>query len=185
MGDKNNLPKPEELLYAPVLQMLKKVFDARYVDESVMYPLQRAIEIKNPRLEITAHGNMSDELQSHFDYFMFKKLFAEKLHPDIMGYVTKKKTGTEFITVEIKHDDLTLKDLMQAKLYEAVFNSKHSFLFSPTGMSVQKLEVVLQHDEALRGNVIIGKCGEDGHMFRISPKLTDKTPKYFQDLCRY
>ena len=127
---------------------------------------------------------MSEKLQNLFDYHMFKKLSAEKLHPDIMGYVTKKKTGTEFITVEIKKDDLTLKNLMQAKLYETFFQSKHTFLFSPTGMSPEKLEVVLQHDEALRGKVIIGKCGEDGRMFRINPKLTDKTPKYFQDLCR-
>jgi 4-aminobutyrate aminotransferase-like enzyme len=52
-------------------------------------------------------------------------------------------------------------------------------------MSVEKIEVVLQHDEALRGNVIIGKCGEDGRMFRISPKLTDRTPEYFRGLCRF
>ena len=37
----------------------------------------------------------------------------------------------------------------------------------------------MQHDEFIRGNVIIGKCGENGENFLIDPKLKNKIPKEF------
>lgn len=179
------MPNKEELLYKPVLNTLKNVFDRYYVEKPVNYPYQHVPELKNPHLEITAQGKFSEQLKNYFDYFMFKKLYAEKLHPDIMGFVKKKNSSKpEMITVEVKGRELKLKDVMQAKLYESIFDSKYSFLLSPTGISGEKIEVILRYDKALRGNVIIGKCGEDGKMLRINPKLVDKIPKAFRDLCR-
>jgi hypothetical protein len=188
--------KKEEQLYLPVLDTLKQVFDRFYVAECQMYDSSSGLQripssfIRNPHLEITAHGEFSEELKLRkFNYYMFEKLQAEQLHPDIMGYVVKnpsdKKTSPpETITVEVKYHALTIRDVMQAKLYEAIFDSKHTFLLSPTGMTGEKMEVVLKHDEFLRGHVMIGKCGEDGNTLRLDPRLADKIPKEFSKLCR-
>ena len=182
----------ESRLYEPILENIRNVFDAFYVAESVNHPLQRVPTtwLKNPYLEITANGSFSEKLKLHtFNYYMFEKLFAEGLHPDIMGYVSKKVTAKkssepEIITIEVKAHALKLRDVMQAKLYESIFGSKHTFLLSPTGMTGEKMEVLLKHQETLRGNVIIGKCGEDGKMLRFDPRLADKMPQCFRRLCR-
>ncbi len=81
--------------------------------------------ITNPHLEITAQGNFSELLKTHFDITMFGKLYGEELHPDIMGYVKKKSAKPELITAEVKLDDLKIRDVMQATLYEVFFQSKH------------------------------------------------------------
>lgn len=191
--------KLEEKLYAPIVETLKAIYDYWYLDKSQVYTgkpndkrrLQYNLTtaIKNPHLEITAHGEFSEDLKLHnFDYYMFKQLSAEELHPDIMGYFRKnsqkKASPIEVITVEVKHDDLKLRDLMQAKLYETFFNSEHTYLLSPTGMSGETMEVALKYEEVFRGNVIIGKCGGDGKDFRIDPRLANKIPKEFARFCR-
>jgi len=121
---------------------------------------------------------------------MFEQLFAEELQPDILGYVIKsngKKEVLETIAVEVKAHELKIRDLMQAKLYETIFGANHTFLLSPKGMSGEKMEVVLKHNDILRGNVLIGNCGDDGKSFWINPRLKDKLPKElknFQQFCR-
>jgi hypothetical protein len=89
----------EEKLYEPIVETLKSIYDYWYLERSQIYSgkpnddnrLQYNLittEIKNPHLEITAHGEFSEELElKKFDYYMFKQLFAEHLHPDILGYV--------------------------------------------------------------------------------------------------
>jgi hypothetical protein len=125
--------RKEEELYAPVLEALKGIFDRWYVEESYVYSregLQRAMEsgIKNPHLRITAHGEFSEELQRVFDYRLFAALYAERLKPDIMGFVRKKRLGEpEVITVEVKATALTIRDVLQAKMYSDIFKAKFSF----------------------------------------------------------
>jgi len=191
------LPKKrlEEKLYLPIVQTLKSVFDRWYVEESQVYD-KRGLQynlttsIRNPYLEVTANGEFSEELKLHkFNYYMFEQLHAEGLQPDILGYVVrkvsdKKSSPLETIAVEVKAHELTLRDLMQAKLYETVFDSKHTFLLSPTGMTGEKMEVVLKHNELLRSNVMIGKCGEDGKDLRLDPRLIEQVPKEFRRFCR-
>ena len=182
----------EPKLYFPLCQKLKEIFDTMYVEDS--YTIDRktgymrapAYGIKNPCLEITANGKVSDLLQSKFSYYLFKKLQAEKLHPDLMGFVKKKFSGKpEFITVEIKKGALRIRDILQAKLYEEIFNAKFSFAISPKGISPQKLVLILEHNKALRGKVIIAQCSEDGRSIWINPLLKDHIPKVFRGLCRF
>jgi hypothetical protein len=188
--DKLPNQRNEAELYSPIVETMKSVFDRWYLEESQVYTKQGlqynlTTAIKNPHLEVTAKGNFSEILKSHFDITMFGKLYGEELHPDIMGFVTKKKTGKpELITFEVKLDDLKIRDVMQARLYEVFFKSKLTFLLSPNGISREKIEAIMQHDEFLRGHVIIGKCGENGKDFRIDPKLKDKIPKEFLRFCR-
>ena len=189
----------EEKLYVPIVQNLKSIYDYWYLDRSQVYAgkpddnyrpqYNLTSAITNPHLEITAHGEFSEELKlKKFDYYMFEQLFAEHLQPDILGYVirntAKKPSSPETIAVEVKANSLLIRDLMQAKLYEAVFGAKHTFLLSPQGMSGEKIAVVLKHDDLLRGNVIIGKCGENGKDFRIDPRLVDYVPKEFRRFCK-
>jgi hypothetical protein len=189
----------EERLYAPIVENLKSIYNYWYLDKSQVYAgkpdddyrpqYNLTTAITNPHLEITAHGEFSEDLKlKRFDYYMFAQLFAEHLHPDILGYVIKnvaKRLGSfETIAVEVKAKYLLIRDLMQAKLYEAVFGAKHTFLLSPQGMTGEKIAVVLKHDDLLRGNVIIAKCGENGKDFRIDPRLVDYVPKEFRRFCK-
>ena len=137
--------KKESTLYFPICQELKVFFDQNYVsdpytiDRKTGYLKAPTNFIQNPRLEITANGKMSDLLQSNFSYFLFRKLQAERLHPDLMGFVKKKSSSNpEFITVEIKKGALRIRDILQAKLYEDIFNAKFSFAISPKGISTQQ-----------------------------------------------
>lgn len=182
---------PEEALYANVLQTVRTIFDQNYLDVSYTrspegYQKASIDWITNPCLEDTHLGNFSEEIKSHFDIVMFGKLYGADLRPDIMGHVIKKEGGKpELIIVEVKKGDITLLDVMQARLYELFFKSKFTFLLSPTGISREKMEAIMLHDNLLRGNVIIGKCGEDGKRFSIDPKLEDKLPKELKKFKRF
>ena len=186
-----NSPKKvrEEDLYYPIMEALKGIFDRWYLDESYVYTrdgLQRAMSsgIKNPHLIITAHGEFSDELQRVLDYRLFAALYAEKLKPDIMGFVRKKKSSEpEVITVEVKATALTIRDVLQAKMYSDIFNAKFAFIISPQGISIPKLRTIMEHDKALRGNVIIVKYHPKVTRFQIYQELKDSIPKELQRFC--
>ena len=118
-----------------MLEKLKEIFDRWYVKEPYAYRkiphtdycamAAPSSGITNPHLEITANGNFSEKLKAYFDITMFGKLYVEELHPDIMGFVRKKKSDKpDLITVEIKKNDLKIRDVMQARLYEIFFQSK-------------------------------------------------------------
>ncbi len=91
----------EERLYQPIVKKLKAIYDCWYLDASILYGGKPSgkygprtnlstVEIKNLHLEITADGEFSEELKlKKVNYYMFEKLFAEQLHPDILGYVIK------------------------------------------------------------------------------------------------
>ena len=187
-----NKKREESRLYFPLCQKLKEIFDVYYVADS--YTIDRKTgymkaptnSITNPLLEITANGEVSDKLQSKFTYGLFQNLQSEKLHPDLMGYVRKKPSSKpEFITVEIKKGALRIRDILQAKLYGDIFNSTFSFAISPKGISTQKLKTILEYDKALRGQVIIAQCSEDGRSIWINPLLKNHITKEFRGLCRF
>ena len=179
----------EKELYGNVIITMKGIFDLNYVDvpHSVINGLQNIPPewLKNPLLEDT-HADFSEEIKSHFDIIMFGKLYGADLRPDIMGHVVKKERGKpERIIVEVKKGDITLLDVMQARLYELFFKPKFIFLLSPTGISREKMTAILLHDNLLRGNVIIGSCGEDGKLFFVDPMLKDRLPKELKKLQRF
>ena len=191
--------KLEEKLYAPIVETLKSTYDYWYLDKSQVYAGKPddnyrpqhspTTAIRNPHLEITAYGKFSEELKlKKFDYYMFEQLFAEQLHPDILGYVmknpAKNPNSFETIAVEVKANSLLIRDLMQAKLYETIFSAEHTFLISPKGMTGEKITTVMKHDDLLRGKVIIVKCGENGKDFRIDPRLIDYVPKELRRFCK-
>ena len=137
-------------------------------------------------MEITAFGEMSEELQRVFDYPLFADLYGENLKPDIMGFVKKNdKSEPEVITVEVKADALKIRDVLQSKLYSDIFNAKFAFAISPKGIKIPKLQTILRHDEALRGNVLIVSYNpfEQFGKFRIYKELLHSVPKEFLWFC--
>jgi hypothetical protein len=182
----------EEKLYYPIMEALKGIFDRWYVEVSYAYTKEGYMRapssgITNPHLEITAHGEFSEKLQRVFDYRLFAALYAEKLKPDIMGFVRKKRSGDpEVITVEVKPTALTIRDVLQAKLYSDIFKAKFSFAISPKGISIPKLMTILEHDKELRGNVLIASYDpfDEYSRFRIYKELEPYVPKEFQRFCK-
>jgi hypothetical protein len=191
MSEKKPKLKEEEL-YFPILNMLKEMFDRFYVAESYVYArngLQKAPTsgITNPHLIITAHGDFSEELQRVFDTDLFAALYAEKLKPDIMGFVRKKESDKpEIITVEVKAGELKIRDVLQAKMYSDIFKATFAFIISPKGISIPKLRTIMKHDKELRGNVLIASYDpfDQWKPFRIYEELKPFVPKELQFFCR-
>ena len=182
----------EEKLYYPIWEKLREIFDQCYVEESYVYAKDGLMKapttgITNPHLEITAHGEFSEKLQRVFDYRLFADLYAEKLKPDIMGFVTKKRNGKpEVITVEVKPTALTIRDVLQAKMYSDIFKARFSFAISPKGISIPKLRTILEHNKELRGNVLIASYDPfaEFRMFRIYKELEPFVPKELKRFCK-
>ena len=166
------------------MEELKTIFDRHYVANPVNYPHQSVPYgwLKNPHLEITAYGDFSDKLKELFNYHLFRTLYAEKLKPDIMGFVKKKpQSKPAFITVEVKAGSITIRNVLQAKLYQHIFKAKFSFVISPKGISREKLSVILENNRYLRGDVIIAKYIPERHDFRIPKPLGKHIPKFLSD----
>ena len=182
----------EEKLYRPTLEVIRDIFDRWYIDEPYAYTKEGLMKapsdgITNPHLEITAHGEFSEKLQRVFDYRLFAALYAEKLKPDIMGFVTKKRSGKpEVMTVEVKAGALTIRDVLQAKLYSDIFKAEFAFAISPKGISIPKLMTILEHDKELRGNVLIASYDpfDEFKPFRIYKELEPIVPKELKWFCR-
>jgi hypothetical protein len=105
----------------------------RELYEWIRYKLEEMFKNKftNCHLEITSNGNFSEEIKSkvpdyHDIIFSFLK---KKNSPDLTGFVKEQYT-TEFITVEIKKDVITLEDVYQAKRYADLFRAKYGFLIT-------------------------------------------------------
>jgi len=178
----------EKQLYSNVIVTMKGIFDLNYLAQphTIINGHQNIPPdwVRNPCLEDT-HVDFSEEIKSHFDIVTFGKLYGADLRPDIMGYVVKKEGAKpELIIIEVKKDDITLLDVMQARLYELFFKSKFTFLLSPKGITREKMEAILLHDNLLRGGVLIGSCGDEGKNCWIDPKLKDKLPKELKKLER-
>ncbi len=140
--------------------------------------------ITNPHLEITANRTPSEVLQRVFDYRLFAALYAEDLRPDIMGFVCKKKSSNpEIMIIEVKKKSLKIKDVLQAKMYGAIFSAKFSFIISRSGISIPALKTILEHDSTLRGDVIIGQCSSEGQHVRFYPEMLEYVPKELRSLC--
>ena len=193
MSSKNSPKKvKEEDYYFPIMEVLKGIFDRWYVEVSYAYSKEGYMRapssgITNPHLEITAHGEFSEKLQRVFDYRLFADLYAEKLKPDIMGFVRKKPSSKpELITVEVKAKAFTIRDVLQAKMYSDIFKAKFSFAISPKGISIPKLRTILEHDKELRGNVLIVSYDpfNEFSRFRIYKELEPYVPKELQRFCK-
>ena len=102
-------------LYEPIRQYLLAQFKDKF---------------GNCFLEDTHTGIFSERIKneiSPYNEIIFS--FLKKERPDLTGYIKSEYT-TDFITVEVKSDSITLDDIYQAKKYADLFQAKYGFLIS-------------------------------------------------------
>jgi len=108
------MPKKEEPLYEPIRRALERVFSC----------------LGECHLEITADKRFSDKLKKQFSKDTLYIIRVEGFFPDLTGFV-KTQYGSELITVEIKPENITIKDIFQAKEQAEMFDAKYALLVSP------------------------------------------------------
>jgi len=88
-------------------------------------------KFNNCFLEITSDGKFPEDILSKVGeyYDIIFSFLKKKNSPDLTGFI-KTDNRTDFITVEIKNDTLTLEDVYQAKRYAELFQAKFGFLIS-------------------------------------------------------
>ncbi|KXH76887.1 MAG: hypothetical protein AM326_06335 [Candidatus Thorarchaeota archaeon SMTZ-45] len=184
------MPK-EDILYEPIRKNLATVLASYYIEKEKKPRFQSSpFEFEdNPRLEITANGKISETLKGEFNDYTFLVLRSEGKHPDIMGFIRRKRSEPrELITVEIKNQPIKLMHIFQAHLYQEIFQSNLSFLVSPKGIPEERVRFITSpNGRFIRGKVIILQFNDNIYgksTFECHPKLRDVVPeslrKYFE-----
>ena len=122
------------------------------MEKSLYQPVKTALEVRFIRefgecyLEITANKKISDKIKKCFDDIVLHIINVEGFYPDLMGLIQSK----EIIVVEVK-EELTLKDIYQAKQYGEIFNAKYTLLIYSEPLSeeirrfLEKRPEILSH----------------------------------------
>ena len=94
-----------------------------------------------------------EDIKTGLDNVALLSLKAERMLPDLMGYLDVKglvfTEESRLIVVEIKRGVLTLKDLYQLKMYAEVLQAYYSFLISPDGFQEEHRRVIIETPELL------------------------------------
>lgn len=108
------------------------------ITESELYkPIREILHSKflnsfgNCHLEITASGVFGEDLQKAIRHDIIFTFLKRGASPDLAGFIEGEYGIKTFITVEIKLEKITIKDIAQAKLYGDLFDAKYAFLVSP------------------------------------------------------
>lgn len=157
--------KQEAVLYEPVMNALKSVFST----------------LGECHLEITARGSFSDKLEKNFDDVALYMMSVEDFRPDITGFVKTNSSSIDVITVEVKRDSPTIKDVFQAKNYGPIFNAKYVLLISTKHISEKKRRLILKRKEIIARfpseSVILARFDKDKEYlpekFEVDMKLYD------------
>ena len=127
----------EKELYDPILVLLRERFRAK--GYCTLERTERKIR---------------DDIKKGLDNVALLSLRAEKMLPDLMGYLDVKgllfTRESRLIVVEIKRGVLTLKDLYQVKMYAEVLQAYYAFLISPDGFQEEQRRVIIETPELLR-----------------------------------
>jgi hypothetical protein len=186
---KRKIERKEEKLYEPIVSFLKIMF-GKYVEKDVEAEkkLQRdtlSFPDENLYLEITANGRFSEMLKEQLDDRALSIINVEKFSPDIMGFVRKNKSSPkELITVEVKAQPITLKNISRAKLYQDIFRANYGLLVSTSRISEELRRFILDR-HAIRGNLIIAQYLEGYKVIRIHPSFEYHLPKFLQEFTKH
>ncbi len=178
---KNRKEKPkkkkEEELYEPIqltlIGILKKYLDAE--KKRLNLPTDSEGKV---HLEITAKGHFSEELKEVLDDKALSIIRVEKFSPDIMGFIQKDQYSKEKITVEVKPDKITIKDISRTKLYADIFDAKYGILISPRSIP-EEIRRFISDKYAIRGNIIIAEFLKETATFLFNKKLYPSNPEPF------
>lgn len=169
----------EEQLYKPILNALKREIGGYLDSEKKRMGVGSEGEV---RLEITAKGHFSEELKDAIDEVddrVLDIIRVERFSPDIMGFIQKTQYSKELITVEVKLDKITIKNISRAKLYQDIFKAKYGMLVSPKRIPVE-IRAFISPRYQIRGNIIIAQFDEVNEKFIFDPKLYSTPPEPFK-----
>jgi hypothetical protein len=171
--------RKEKQLYEPILNALKEVFE-RYL-ESEKQRREITSDFKGiAHLEITANGRFSNELKEVLDDKALSIVRVEKFSPDIMGFIQKNQYSKEIITVEVKAEEIKIKNISRAKLYADIFGATYGKLISPKPIP-EEIRRFITDRYAIRGNLIIAQFDKTRKgYFNFNQKLYSTIPEPFQ-----
>jgi len=174
--------RKEEQLYEPILNALKRIFE-EYVNshvesvrkrmtEPLPFNLKAELEKACVHFEITAKGHFSEKLKEELDDKALNIIRVEKFSPDIMGFIRKgiPSSSTELITVEVKTDKITIKNISRAKLYKDIFKAHYGMLISPKRIPEEIRRFIADRDD-IRGKLIIAQFDETNRTFCFHPSI--------------
>lgn len=130
------MSKEEEKLYPEIVEWLKKYLSERY---------------KEFDIEVTSDTSKQflDKILKNKN-IIIKEAIGLKIKVDIVG-ILKRNDEVKLIFVEVKDDELTLKDLGQLWGYTQLLNPTESFLISPKGFGkLSHLFNVLKREDILK-----------------------------------
>lgn len=166
----------EEKLYEPVKNALQKEFERYWTSERER---KGELSIGRVHLEITAKGHFSEDLKEMLDDNALSIIRVEKFSPDIMGFIQKNEHSRELITVEVKADKITIKNIARAKLYADIFDAKYGILISPKRIP-EEIKRFIRNKFAIRGNIIIAQFDKLNEDFKLDKKLYSTIPEPFK-----
>lgn len=188
MSSRKHKDKKEYEFYEKIETLLRGVF-GYYVEERT--PMGSRFYEKNPHLEITAYGEFSPKLQGAFSKETLRNFRVERVKPDIMGWVKKKRNSQkELITVEVKRSPIKLIWILKAKFYQEFFGSKWSLLISTKGIAEDKVRFLSETNlgRRMRGEVIIAEYKEHTRIpdpiLQIHHKFKKNIPEPFKSFVR-
>jgi len=168
--------KKEERLYEPIKSALKREL-GEYLN-SQKQRIGETVFTGKVHLEITANGHFPEELKEVLDNEILHIIRVEKFSPDIMGFMEKTQYQKELVTVEVKHEQITIQSISRAKLYADIFNAKYGMLISTKGIGTET-ERFISNRWAIRGNVIIAQFDEANNKFCFDKRLYSTIPEPF------
>ena len=175
IGKEKSKQRKEEQLYEPVKSVLQ-----RELEEYLNSEKERVGEgfIGKVHLEITAKGHFSEDLKEELDDDSLSIIRVEKFSPDIMGFIQKNQYSKELITVEVKPDKITIKNISRAKLYQEIFKAKYGMLISPKRIP-EEIRRFLSKRYGITGNIIIAQFDKANNKFKFNKKLYPTIPEPF------
>lgn len=183
----------EESLYEPIRENLIPVF-RKYIipDKKPVYQDSLDEPEKLVYLEITGNKRaFSEILKKGFSDETLNIINNEGKFPDLTGFVKRKRGGKkELITVEVKKGTIKLRDVIQARLYQELFNAKFGLLISAEGIQEERVRFLLDNKIGrwIRGDVIIMHYYRNFYpqkkWLEIHPRFEKKIPDIFRRFCK-
>lgn len=124
-----------------------------------------------------------------FIFPVIRPLFSPLYSLNVL--LQQKRGGKkELITVEIKKNQIKLRDVIQARLYKELFNARFGLLVSTGGIQEERVRFLLDNKigKWIRGDVIImqyyQKFYPQKKWLEIHPRFKNKVPDIFKKFCK-
>ncbi|WP_164671174.1 hypothetical protein [Virgibacillus doumboii] len=150
-------------------------------EKDLYLPIKKYLEYKlnlcgydKVYVEVTGEKNISNIIYEKFEHQF--SVLDKRFFPDLIASF-KNNARNYSITIEVKDDPLTVRDLFQALSYGKILRSKKSFLISNYSLPDQIRYFLDDRPDLLKyghgGRLYIGKIEKneilDGHWFPENP----------------